>query len=783
MTGACLEDVNHEVYGGIYSQMLYGESFQEPPSSGSFEDFEAHGGEWGSSGVSLAVSAAAGGKIVARGVQLADGGVSVEIRLPKPHDGYVGLIVKVCEASPGADAFVGYEVALNPARQVLRLGRHRHNWEHISDTPCAVPLGRWLRLEVSCNGPALEICLEGKRIVQYTDTDHALAPGSIGLRTFNADAEFRHLAVRQDGREIRPNLQLKGSPSTVSRMWQSVQKGSAQGTYALHTDDPFTGRQSQQVSFVSGQGEIGIENQGLNRWGLYVQEGKMYEGLLWARCEDPIQVSVALESADGQQVYDESGLSLEAGSWRRLEFTLTPSRTDKNARFAIKLKRPGSVTLGYAFLQPGHWGRFKDLPVRKDVAEALLAQGLTVLRYGGSMVNIDTYRWKNMIGPHDLRPAYQGHWFRYSSNGWGIIDFIDFCRAAGFLCIPAFNMGETPEDLVDFVEYVNGPINGEWGRRRAQDGHPEPYHLRYMQLGNEEAVDEAYWQRFKPLAEAIWQKDPDITLVVGDFAYGRPIHDPYHFTGAPRITSLAAHKKILDLAVQHDREVWFDVHIWTGEPRQPDGLEGVPSFIEALHQIHPKARFKVAIFELNANNHNLGRALSNAHAINELERLGDVVPVVCSANCLQPYQQNENGWDQGLVFLNPSQVWSQPPYFVTQMVSCHYQPLRLETTAECPDRCLDVTATRSEDGRTTVLKVVNVESYPVETRIQLADFSAEKDMADVVTLMGQLHEINTPDEPQSVVPTEAIWPLATDNGGKTLIYTFPPNSFSLLKFE
>ncbi len=783
MTGACLEDVNHEVYGGIYSQMLYGESFQEPPSSGSFEDFDAYGGEWASSGGVLSVSADAGGKVVAKGIRLGDGEVAVDIRLPQNHDGYVGLIVKVNEAAPGADAFIGYEVALNPARQVLRLGRHRHNWEHICDTPCAVPLDQWLCLTVSCSGPSLEISLDGKRIVGFVDAEHALRPGSVGLRTFNADAEFRNLVVRQDGRDIRPRLTPEGSPSAVSRMWRPVQRGSARGTYALCADNPFKGRQSQRVTFVSGQGEVGIENQGLNRWGLHVQAGNLYEGLLWARCEKSTLVTVALESADGEQIYAEHALSLDPGSWRRLDFTLTAGRSDKNARFAIKLTCPGTVDLGYAFLQPGPWGRFKDLPVRRDVAEALIDQGLTVLRYGGSMVNIDTYRWKNMIGPRDLRPAYRGHWFRYSSNGWGIIDFIDFCRAAGFLCIPAFNMGETPQDMADFVEYVNGPVDSEWGRRRAQDGHPEPYRLIYMQLGNEEAVDETYWQRFRPMAEAIWRKDPDMTIVVGDFAYGRTIRDPYDFRGAPRITSLAAHKKILDLAVRHGRKVWFDVHVGTDQPREPDGLRGIPSFIEALRRISPEARFKVAVFELNANNHALRRALSNAHAINELERLGDHVPVVCSANCLQPYRQNENGWDQGLLFLNPAQVWGQPPYYVTQMISVHYQPLCLKTSVECPDGHLDVTAKRSEDGRTVVLSVVNLASDPVETRIRFTDYSPQKDTVRVVTLTGQLDEINTPEEPRRVVPTEEVRPLTKDARGQDIIYTFPANSFTILRFE
>ena len=269
------------------------------------------------------------------------------------------------------------------------------------------------------------------------------------------------------------------------------------------------------------------------------------EGCIWARAEKPVDLFVALESGNGGRVYAQARLPVTGSDWQRLDFTLTPNDTDEAGQFAITLKEPGSVALGYAFLQPGEWGRFKGLPVRRDVAEALIDEGITVLRYGGSMINDPEYRWKNMIGPRDRRPPYHGTWYPYSSNGWGILDFINFCRAAGFLAIPVFNMGESPRDMADFVEYVNGPADSEWGRRRAADGHPEPYRLRYLELGNEERVDEDYWRKFKPLAEAIWAKDSEMAIVVGDFIYGKPIDDPFKFTGAASgITSLAAQQKI-----------------------------------------------------------------------------------------------------------------------------------------------------------------------------------------------------------------------------------------------
>ena len=97
------------------------------------------------------------------------------------------------------------------------------------------------------------------------------------------------------------------------------------------------------------------------------------------------------------------------------------------------------------------------------------------------------------------------------------------------------------------------------------------------------------------------------------------------------------------------------------------------SFADALDKMADGARHKVVVFEFNAGNHAQKRALANALAINAVERDGRL-PIVTSANCLQPDGQNDNGWDQGLLFLNPSQVWLQPPGYVTQMFSRNYLP-------------------------------------------------------------------------------------------------------------
>lgn len=633
-------------------------------------------------------------------------------------------------------------------------------------------------------GCGLAVGQEAKVVVHANQVSHQLSRYLTGACIEDVNHEiygglYSQMIFGESFQEPAPAL--PPNQNGVSGMWRAFHRRSAQGEWLLETQDAFIGRQSQRLTFSAGDGEVGIENQSLNRWGMNFVKGKRYEGCVWLRAAQPARVFLALESAEGSKLYGETHVETKSAEWQKINFKLTPNADDKGGRFAIKLKAPGSVCIGYAFLQPGQWGRFKGSPVRKDVSEALVAQDLTVLRYGGSMINHAEYRWKKMIGPRDRRPPSPGTWYPYSSNGWGIPDFLGFCEAAGFLGIPAVNMDETPSDMADFIEYVNGPVTSEWGGRRVADGHPAPYCLKYLELGNEEAVNEDYWRRFKPLAEVLWAKDPGIILVVGDFAYDKVIEDPYNFSGAPTIKSLEAHKKILDLAREHGREVWFDVHIGTEHPPAPNGVPGVCSFIEQLGRLSPGARYKVAVFEFNAGNHAMKRALANACAINQLERLGDRLAIACSANCLQPYKQNDNGWNQGLLFLCPSQVWAQPPYYVTQMVSRNYLPQCVKTEATSPGNALDATATLSEDGKTLALQVVNTGKVALPTRIELTGFAPRRAVAHATVLAGDWDAINTPEQPDHVKPAESDWRHELKDGAAARV--FPPYSFTILRFR
>ncbi len=782
LTGACIEDVNHEIYGGIDSQMIFGESFAEPSVQLPLQEFKTYEGRWTpAEDGSVQGVGGNGSKIILDGEAISDGEVSVDVKLTETTGGNGGLILKVKDAGNGADAFTGYEVSLERPG-FLVLGRHRQNWEPICRVPCDVPVNEWLKLTVRLSAKSLEVFVNDKSITRYEDTEHPLVAGAVGLRIWQHKVCFRNLSVGANGspQKIPFQYDVGNNPAdSVSGMWRPIRQGDAKGSFSIETQGAFSGQQSQKIIFSNGSGVLGIENQSLNRWGMNFEKGKSYEGYLCVRAESPTELVVALESKDGNVIYAEKSLKLKAGDWQKLNFTLKPNSADKAGRFAIKLKQPGALTVGYAFLQPGSWGRFKNLPVRKDVAEGLVGQGVTVLRYGGSMVNNPEYRWKKMIGPRASRPPYEGHWYPYSSDGWGVFDFLNFSEAAGFLGIPDFDINESAQSMADLMDYLNGAPNNEWGKKRVADGHPKPYRPKYIELGNEERVDDNYFGKFKTLAEVIWAKDPSITLIVGDFSYHKVITDPFNFSGADSsITTLAAQQKILQLAKQHNREVWFDLHVWTEAPPNDITLSAMFSYIDALDKIADGAKHKVLVFELNANNHSHRRALANALAINAIMRDGRL-PIACSANSLQPDGQNENGWDQGLLFLNPSQVWLQPPGYVPRMISKNYQPLVVKCGSLTPN--LDVCATKSEDGKTLVLQVINAGDTVAILPLNISGFTPRKTIAQVEVLAGLPNAKNTAEATEVIKPISSIWKHGLSAGITTS--SFPAHSFSLIKLE
>ena len=640
LIGACMEDVNHELYGGIWSQMIYGEKFAEPSAGSTLAgEFDISDGTF-SVAVKDGESALKvergdnGPKLTFKDTESTSGTASMEMLLD--GDGPVGFIIKASDLRPGADSFYGYEVALGD--NFLRLAKHENNYTLLKEVAVNAPRGSFVTLSVTYTADTITISVNGEEALTYTDAS-PIRSGAIGLRAWNAAGYFRNITVATDGGDAR-EIEYGSSADalSVSKCWDITAAGDVDAAASIDTKTLYNNQQTQKLIHAGGDGTLTLSNRGLNRMGMSFVEGKDYDGYLYIAADRNTTLTLSLRSADGSKTYATTTIDVKAGDFRKYAFAMIPDTTDANGSFAVTLASPAEINVGYAFLQPGEWARYKGLPVRKDVVEGMEEIGLSVLRFGGCMANAADYKWKDMIGAPEDRPTYTGWWYTYSSLGFGIIEFMDLCEAMDILYVPDFNAYESPEDMADFVRFALGTDpTDEWVQLRISMGREEPYNLKMIQIGNEEKVNADYARRFNAIADAIKDISPDLILVVGDFAYRDVITDPYNFTGSDAgITTLAPHKSILDNALENGQTVWFDIHWWSESGNEPASyIEAALSLYDALKSICPESDPKLCIFELNANAHTLERALCNAFAINATVKASDIFPIVCSANCLQ----------------------------------------------------------------------------------------------------------------------------------------------------
>ena len=291
--------------------------------------------------------------------------------------------------------------------------------------------------------------------------------------------------------------------------------------------------------------------------------------------------------------------------------------------------------------------------------------------------------------------------------------------------------------------------------------------MRTIEIGNEEGIDGSqawyrrYLERFQLLYTAMRPRDPNVNYVIA--AWWNP-NEPCCKEIAQALNGKAA--------------LW-DVHVGGDNLRDAEQVDSMLTQMRRLFsEWIPGSSLRACIFEENGDRHDLQRALGHARILNVTQRHGDFVRMDCPANCLQPLGQNDNGWNQGQVFFLPDRAWGMPPYYAQQMAARNHQPLCVACDADSPNRDLDVTATRSEDGKTVVLQVVNSGNQPHRADIRLEEFLPAA-RTEVWTLSGDLNAVNTPDAPEQVRWTHTM----SDVPGATFAHTFPPYSYTILRLQ
>lgn len=306
----------------------------------------------------------------------------------------------------------------------------------------------------------------------------------------------------------------------------------------------FTGSRKESAD-AQTDSQAGVWNLGFNS-GIPLEEGKCYyfSGYIKRKGNIPGQVLVSLRSADGR-VYEEKKLTITE-DWKKYELTFTAPCTDYSGRLAITAKDSGTVYLDFLSLFPADTFRGRRNGLRKDIAELLRDLKPRFMRFpGGCLVHDGSldpdardsmYRWKNSIGAVENRPARRSNWGYNQTLGLGYYEYFQFCEDIGAKPLPVLPGGYDPHhkrivpidelgpwigDALDLIEFARGDVSSEWGGIRASLGHPEPFGLEYIGIGNEE-VGDAFFERYPYFHSAIRERYPDIKIIgtSGPFAAG-----------------------------------------------------------------------------------------------------------------------------------------------------------------------------------------------------------------------------------------------------------------------
>lgn len=752
MIGANMEDLHYQMVGGLDSQLIHGESFFEPSptqlaaKTGLVDGFANCGGN---------VGVEPNGELVlGKGTRLTSLAPTANSEVGLQVNTADGAGLALCVSPNNADNrwewYSGYTAEVISNRVVLTKATRANKHLEVARAPLSAT--GWVALALRIESGIVTVRVNGKEVIRHSD-DSPLPPGHWAIV---ARGESRIRAVAP----FMPNPLLGKPGDAISLRWEKVQSGSASGSFKLETNGAwFTNSPSQTIAFTGGEGEWGIDNAGLKRWGIHLLAGKPYEGFIRAKTTAPAEIWVSLRSADGKVLAEEIIQAAGKNEFERLPITLTPSANDEHGRFAVTLKKPGEVALGYVFLQPGEWGRYKGLAVRKDLAEALLAQGIRVLRFNGGMIEVPGYRWRNLRGRRDLRQPYDGFYDRYCSSGFGPAEAVAFGKAAGLPVVPALNIQETPEDVADFVASCQ----------------PQFY-----QVANETSFDKSYVRKFKLIAEAVWKVAPDITLVTTSTRAAVRGDD----TDDAARKKLALHLELAEFALAHGKHIIFDSHSFSGA----SGVEGIAAFARCLQRLAPDPKLvSVGAFEFNAGAFDFQRGLNHALEMNAAYRNGDVIRAVGMPNVSQPwgvYQTDWKAvlWTQGNIYYTASKTWFQPAYYVDRMIAGSWAPDAVACTVDSPGKALlDVFAAKTADGKKLVLRVVNPSSEQVGAKMVLLGMEPAGKTACAEILDGDLSGFNTLENPEKYKPKIESWPITIRDGGYHC--TIPPHSFVVLTME
>lgn len=574
--------------------------------------------------------------------------------------------------------------------------------------------------------------------------------------------------------------------STEPAHWSLVQDGDARGSMLLDTREPLNDTLTRslrlQVDSLGPGGRVGVANGGY--FGIPVRPGATYHASFFAKASRGFHgpLTVTLESSDGSTVYAQGTVAKLSRRWGRHSVRLTARNLDgptTDARFVVAVAdrcagnrghhcgpphvRPKSrVWLDVVSLVPD--SARGDGPFRADLMDKLQGLAPGFLRFpGGNYLEgstLDTHwAWKDTIGPISRRPGHANSaWGYWSDDGLGLLEYLALSEDlhatpvmgiwAGYALngthVPRDGFDSVVQDALDQIEFAIGPTTSKWGALRAEYGHPKPFDLTYVEIGNESYFDPtgSYEWRYAALYDAIKQRYPQLKIIASARVNSRPMDVlDEHFYSSPQF--------FVDNDHRYDSYPRSGPKIFVGEYAVTS--EGNPTGT-------------------------LAGAVGEAAFMTGLERNADLVQMASYA----PLFVNVHGqqWSTNLIGFDGLRSFGSPSYYVQRMFSRNTGDVVLPTKAD--DTPLAYVTSKDEETGTTFVKVVNPTDSTQVSRITVEGGPPVGSSGSAVVLTGDdVHAQNTLDDPKRFAPvTKQVGGL-----GRSFTRDLPAHSVTILRLS
>ena len=579
------------------------------------------------------------------------------------------------------------------------------------------------------------------------------------------------------------------------------------GKFEVKNDGPFERCPHYVVLNYSGHNDTatGLQNEGY--FGIGIDKDEEYRFTVWAKTvsgDANVEVSLVDESTmEEHQEFATAELKVSGNEWKKYELILKSPKTVQKANLRLLLKGKNGVALEHVSLFPKHTFKDRENGMRRDLAQALYDLHPGVFRFpGGCIVEGSSleqrYQWKNSIGPVENRPLNGNRWLStfnyrlfpdyYQSYGLGFYEYFLLSEDIGAEPLPVLNVGMACQfqnqndpsahvavkdlqpyiqDCLDLIEFANGDVNTTWGKKRAEMGHPAPFNLKFLAVGNEQ-WDDLYYERLRPFVKAIKAKYPNIKLIGTS---GPDSEGEMFEKGWKAMKELKA-----DLVDEHfyRDEHWFLSHGLRYEGYDRKG----PKVFAGEYACHGKGKkwnhFETSLYE--------------AAFMTDLERNADVVDMATYA----PLFAHVDGWQwrPDMIWYDNTRMFKSVSYYVQQMYACNkgtnVLPLTMNGKSVAGQEGQDglfASAVVDKKKGEIIVKVANTSDKAQDVTLNLNGLKGSRSATATTLQSDNMDAKNTLDNPNLIRPVETTATCVSKKNMTVLNDKLPAKSFRMYKIK